>query len=236
MLRVQAPGVEGAVGFAGHRVTYAKALGLSGMDALTLLTGLRQGRFTYANELPPASNLKGTLAAVLTDLAAAADEWRKLTHLPEDWSQTLRQATEQPGLGLTLSERSVLLDAEGKTVAEVLAVPGEVLSRAQVLDRLLAKRILVPLPSEGVGPVVLVALPYYGPQSQVAYVDRALYERWVERIRGAFKLRVRSPRGIEASYRVEPRERIPERIMLHDRELRKLRAGRGTRLKVMPEV
>ncbi len=235
-LRIQAPGVEGTVGFAGRRVVYAEALGLSGMDALVLLTGLRQGRFAYAGEPPAEQNLEAPLEAVLTDLAGVADEWKKLTHLPEDWSRTLRQAASRRELELSLDELGVFADAEGKTVAEVLAVPGEVLARARVLDRLLKNQALATLPSVGVGPITLVALPYYGPQSQVAYVDYALYQRWAEKIGGPFKLKVRSPRGLEASFRVEPREQIPERIMLHDRELRKLRAGRGTKLKVMPEV
>ncbi len=235
-LRIQAPGVEGAVGLAGRRVAYAEALGLSGMDALILLTGLRQGRFAYVGEPPPASNVEGSLEAVLTDLAAVADEWKKLTHLPEDWSRTLRQAAGRREIELALDELGVFADAEGKTVAEVLAVPGEVLERARALDRLLKNQALTSLPTQGVGPVTLVALPYYGPPSPVAYVDLELYQRWAEKIGGPFKLRVRSPRGMEASYRVEPREQIPERIMLHDRELRKLRAGRGTKLKVMPEV
>jgi len=111
-----------------------------------------------------------------------------------------------------------------------------VLDRARALDHLLKIQALTSLPTQGLGPVVLVALPFYGPPSTTAYVDRELYRRWLERVGGPFKLKVRSPRGLEATYAVEPREQIPERIMLHDRELRKLRAGRGTRLKVMPEV
>ncbi len=235
-LRIRARGVEGTVGFARRRVVFAEALGLSGLDALILLTGLRQGPFEYTGKPPPEENFEASLEAVLTELAGIADEWKRLTHLPEDWGRVLRQAASRRELELALDELGVFADAEGKTVAEVLAVPGEVLARARVLDRLLRHQVLAALPSLGVGPITLVALPYYGPQSQMAYVDYDLYQRWAEEIGEGFKLRVRSPRGIEASFPVEPRQQIPDRIMLHDRELKKLRAGRGTRLKVIPEV
>jgi len=236
VLKIEAPGVEGVVGFSGRRVTSAEALGLEGMDALTLLAGLKRGQFTFDNTPPITSNLELPLEAMLTDLIAIADEWRKLTHIPDDWSRTLRQVARRNEVEIPLNELGIFAEAEGKTIAEILAVPGEVLDRARALNRLLKNQALASLPSQGLGPVILVALPYYGPPSQTAYVDYGLYQRWSERIGGPFKLKVRSPRGLEATFAVEPREQIPERIMLHDRELRKLRAGRGTRLKVMPEV
>ncbi len=236
VLRIEAPGVEGVVGFAGRRVVLAEALGLEGMDALTLLAGLRRGRFTFETTPPPRRNLEVPVQALLTDLTAITDEWKKLGHLPDDWSRTLRQAAGRREVEIPLTELGVFAEAQGKTIAEVLAVPGEVLERARALNRLLKRQALASLPTQGLGPIVLVALPYYGPATGTAYVDHALYQRWVERIGGPFKLKVRSPKGLEATYAVEPREQIPERIMLHDRELRKLRAGRGTRLKVMPEV
>jgi len=236
VLKIEAPGVEGLVGFSGRRVTSAEALGLEGLDALTLMAGLKRGSFTFDHTPPMTSNLELPLEALLTDLIAIADEWNKLAHIPSDWSRTLRQIARRDEIEIPLNELNVFAEAEGKTIAEILAVPGEVLDRARALDHLLKVQALTSLPSQGLGPVVLVALPYYGPASTTAYVDLGLYRRWSERVGGPFKLKVRSPRGIEATYTVKPREQIPERIMLHDRELRKLRAGRGTRLKVMPEV
>jgi len=235
VLKLQAPGVEGQVGLAKRRVVAAEALGLTGLDALTLLAGLRQGQFVFETP-PPKGELNLPLERVLTDLAEVADAWRRLRHLPADWSRTLRAAQDLRPFDLSPEKKRFLAEVEGKSVAEALAVPERVMAQAETLDRLLQQGALLTLPSQGLGPVVLVALPYYGPQRAVAYVDQALYQRWAERAGGPFRLRVRTPRGLEASYSVEPREQIPERIMLHDRELRRLRVGRGTKLKVMPEV
>jgi len=236
VLTIEAPGVDGVVGFSSRRVTSAEALGLTGMDALTLLAGLKRGQFTFNPTPPLTSNLEAPLEALLTDLIAISDEWKKLTHIPDDWSRTLRQVAGRKEVEIPLRELGIFAEAEGKTIAEILAVPGQVLERARALDRLLKNQALTSVPTHGLGPVVLVALPYYGPFNQTAYIDYGLYQRWAEKIGGPFKLRVRSPKGLEATFPVEPREQIPERIMLHDQALRKLRASRGTRLKVMPEV
>ena len=235
-LAIHAPGVEGTVGFAGRRITYAEALGLSGLDALVLIAGLRQGEFAFAAEPPPEGNVQAPLEAVLTELASAVDAWQRLTHLPDDWSRTLRQAPGQREVELSLEELHLFAEAEHKTIAELLAEPGQVLKRAQLLDRMLKDRILLAAPPKGLEPTLLLALPYYGPPSPVAYVDLTLYQNWARQLSGPFKLKVRTPRGQEGVFPVEPREHIPNRLMLHDRELRKLRVGRGTKLKVMPEV
>ncbi len=236
LLWIQAPGLEGRVGFRAQRIVLAKAGGLAGIDALLLLAGLRQGGFVFGPGALEEENLKASLAEVLAPLVEALEAWKPLTAIPDDWSRVLRKSGRRKEFELALPELQLYSEAEGKTVAEVLAAPKEVLARARTLNRLLARGVLIARSVRTVAPVTLVALPYYGPVTGLAYVDRELYQRWSERLGGPFRLRVRAPRGGEATFRVEPRDAIPERVMLHDRELRKLRAARGTRLKVVPEV
>ncbi len=236
LLAIRAPGLEGRVGFRAQRIVMAKAGGLAGADALRLLAGLRQGTFAFGPSELEEENLAASLAEALTGVLEALEAFRPLTALPEDWSRVLQKSGRRQEFELALPELQLYTEAEGKTVAEALAAPGQVLERARTLNRLLARGVLVARVVRSVAPVTLVALPYYGPVTGLAYVDRALYQRWSERLGAPFRLRVRAPRGGEATFRVEPRDAIPERVMLHDRELRKLRAARGTRLKVVPEV
>lgn len=236
LLALKVPGLEGRVGFRAQRIVFARAGGLEGLDALLLLAGLREGPFVFGPADLEEENLKAPLTEVLTALLEATEVWRSLTAIPEDWSRVLKKSGPRQEFELALPELQLYSEAEDRTVAEVLAVPGEVLARARTLNRLLARGVLVARVARSIAPVTLVALPYYGPVTGLAYVDRELYQRWSERLGGPFRLRVRAPRGGEATFRVEPRDAIPERVMLHDRELRKLRAARGTRLKVVPEV
>jgi len=233
-LGIRAPGVEGRVGFQKRRIVCAQAMGLYGMDALIFLSGLKGGSFAFGAEPPAEVNVRAPLEAVLTDLALVIEEWEKLEHVPRDWSLLLRRArVEEEEEGRMLE---FLAYADGKTVAEVLAAPARVLTRARLLDRALAEGRLIVLPERGEGPKILLALPYYGPHRKVAYIPRDLYNRWLGKLGVRFKLRVRSPREVEGVYLVEARDHIPERVMLHDRELRRLKAARGTKLAVFPEV
>lgn len=235
-LVVVSPGVTGSVAVARRRVLAARAQGLGGDDALALLAGLKTGQFSFNLGEPAGErNIDRPIEQVLTELVKVHETWQRLEYIPSDWTMRLYRRGLPPQL--IREEKNLALFAEGKTVAEVLAQPGGVLKRAESLNRLLELGVLYPSLALGIGPKPLVALPYYGPRSEVAYLNPEVHAEWAEVLGPRFKLRVRAPSGKEAVLKAEPRERVPkDRVLIHDQELRKLRAGRGTRLRVAPEV
>ena len=237
VLSVSAWEVEVRVGFRPRRIACARGLGLVGRDALELLMGLRKGKFTFdADKLPREENVKETTTELLADLAEAAEQWRRLRAIPHDWTRVLRRSRLRPSVELNVSELKLYAEVEGKTIAEVLAKPGEVLTRAIELNKQLSLGLLTAALGRGVTPASLNALTLYGPETGVAYLDVGIYRRWAEHLEEQFAVRVRSPRGREAVFRAKPREGIPERILLNVRDLRGLRAARGEWLLVIPEV
>ncbi len=235
LLHIELPGLEARVGLGGGRVVYAEAGPLKGEEALTLLAGLPRGRFAFRpGKAPPEVNVEGSLEAVLTRLLGVLDAWLKLKHLPQDWGYRLVTGARHGELELTLDELRAFTEMEGKRVIEALAAPG-VLERARLLDRLLELGALNAVPATEVEPVELVALPIYGKDEELAYIDEELYRLWAEAMGGAFQLEVTSPRGKEASFKAAPRREVAGRVLVNDRALRRLRAGRGARLKVRPK-
>ncbi len=235
LLSIEAPGLKAQVGLSSGRVVYAQAGPLGGPEALALLVGLPRGKFRFQpGEVPPVTNVEGSLEAVLTRLIGALDAWLKLKHLPPDWSYRLATGARHGEIELTLDELKAFTEMEGKRVAEALLGEG-VLARARLLDRLLELGALAAVPAVEVAPEELVALPIYGKDETLAYIDEALYRQWAEALGGAFQLEVTSPRGAQASFKAAPRREVAGRVLINDRALRRLRAGRGTRLKVKPK-
>ena len=239
VLVVSPPWVEGRVAMRAGGLHSARAGRREGWSALELLAGLPRAPFVFDDTLaPPAEpNLNLPLEAALARMLAVGDRWAGLRHLPGDWQVALALSRRTGELKLTPTMLQVLGLVEGRTIARILeeaeAGPIEV---AEALDRLLAEGVLeLRTPGEMRGEE-LVALSFYGRETGVAYVDEALHREWSKLLPGSFEVRVRSPRGAEAVFEVRPRADIPGRVMLHDKDLRRLRAGRGVKLSVQPEL
>ncbi len=239
VLILNPPWLEGRVMLKEGRLYAAQAGAREGWSALELLAGLQRAPFVFddAQPLPPSPNLNFPLETALARLLAASDRWARLGRLPSDWQAVLALSRKSGELKLTPVMLQVLGLVEGRTVAKILeeatASPVEV---AEAIDYLMEQGVLkLSLPGELKGET-LVALSYYGKETGVAYVDEALYREWRRSLPVTFGVRIRSPRGRESVLEVRPRADIPGRIMLHDRDLRSLRAGRGVRLEVRPEL
>jgi hypothetical protein len=239
VLVVSPPWIEGRVALQAGGLHAARAGARKGWAALELLAGLRRAPLVFDDTLPlpPEPNLTLPLEAALARMLSVSDRWTALSHLPGDWQVGLALSRKSGELKLTPVMLQVLGLVEGRSIARILeeaeAPPIEV---AEALDRLLAEGVLeLRTPSE-MRSETLVALSFYGKETGVAYVDEALYREWAKLLPGPFGVRVRSPRGQEASFAVRPRADIPGRVMLHDKDLRKLRAGRGVKLSVAPEL
>jgi len=239
VLVVSPPWIEGRVALRSGGLYAAHAGAREGWEALELLAGLPSAPFIFDDTLPlpPEPNLALPLEAALARILAVSDHWAGLTHLPADWRLSLALSRKSGELKLTPVMLQVLGLVEGRTIARILeeaeAAPVEV---AKALDRMLAEGVLVLRAPSEMRSETLVALSFYGKETGVAYVDEALYREWAKLLPGAFGVRVKSPRGQEAVFKVRPRADIPGRIMLHDKDLRRLRAGRGVKLNVHPEL
>ncbi len=234
-LHLEAPFLTARLGIAPGRVTQAEVLGLSGASAFDLLAGLRDGQFAFESGVsPPEAATPLPMTRVLARLMEAQTVWQDLKAIPEDWGLELRLGNPASEVELSLAELGIYTEADGRRIVDVLARE-PVLEQARTLQTLLQRGLLRVVPAGGTGDIVLLVLPYYGPNRDIAYLDTALYERWAKALGGGFKVKVRSPKGQTASFKAEPRPNIPERIMLHDQALRRLRVGRGTRLTVEPE-
>jgi len=239
VLVVQPPWLEGRVALKEGGLYAARAGARRGWAALELLAGLPRAPFVFDDTipLPPEPNLNLPLEAALARMLAVGDRWSGLVHLPGDWQVELALSRKSGEMKLTPVMLQVLGLVEGRSIARILeeaeAPPVEV---AEALDRMLGEGVLeLRTPSEMRGEE-LVALSFYGKETGVAYVDEALHREWQKLLPHPFGVRVRSPRGQEAFFQVRPRADIPGRIMLHDKDLRKLRAGRGIKLSVQPEL
>lgn len=238
VLVIQSPWFEGRVALKEGALYAAQAGARRGPAALELLSGLSRAPFVFDDTLPlPAEpNLNLPLEAGLARMLAAGDRWAALQHLPADWHVELVLSRKSGEMKLTPVMLQVLGLIEGRTVARVLeeadAPPVEV---AEAIDRMMTEGVLeLRVPGDLHGEE-LVALSLYGKETGVAYVDEALYGEWQKLLPYPFGVRVRSPRGQEAFFEVRPRADIPGRIMLHDKDLRRLRAGRGVKLIAQPE-
>ena len=219
VLVVQPPWLEGRVALKEGGLYAARAGARRGWAALELLAGLPRAPFVFDDTIPLPSepNLNLPLEAALARMLAVGDRWSGLVHLPGDWQVELALSRKSGEMKLTPVMLQVLGLVEGRSIARIL----------EVLE--------LRTPSEMRGEE-LVALSFYGKETGVAYVDEALHREWQKLLPHPFGVRVRSPRGQEAFFQVRPRADIPGRIMLHDKDLRKLRAGRGIKLSVQPEL
>jgi len=211
----------------------------SGWQAMELLAGLREAPFAFDADrpLPAEANVNLPLETALARLLAVMERWDHYQHIPSDWSLGIHLARNSGELKLTPAMLQVLGLAEGNSIATVLTQAGTTpVDTAAALDELLAGGILQLSAPAGMEEVILVALSFYGKQTGVAFVDEALFNEWHRLLARPFQLKVRSPRGVEARFEVQPRSEIAGRIMLNDRDLRRLRAGRGIKLLVKPEL
>ncbi len=237
-LRIQAPFLEGEVYLQAGQPVHARAARgegvLEGLEALELLAGLRRAPYVFEPEvLPPSPTLQGLLEASAR-LAEAQAQWEALSALPSDWDLVLRLRPGGETGELDPGTLGLLAGLEGKSLAEVLLVPHP-LRRARILNTLLSLGVLEAVPRVEVSPVGLLVLPIYGPGSGVAYVDEALYKDWAQRLRHAFRLRLRF-RGGEEVLEVRPRLGLEGRIGILEADLRRLRLRRGDRVEAVPEV
>ncbi|AEB10977.1 DUF4388 domain-containing protein [Marinithermus hydrothermalis] len=239
VLVVRPPWFEGRVRLAGGRVVHAVVEAREGMPALALLAGLKRAPFEFLVQEEPdgRTTIETTTELLLTHLLEATARWEALKHIPEDWGEVLRLRDGNGQQQLRPEDVQVLSLAEGQSVWRVL-VHGEVppLEVAVSLDRLIASGVLRSVPPLAFEAQRLVALPLYGPERGVAYVDEALYNEWARALKRGFGVRVRTPKGVEATFALKARAGIPQRIMLNDKDLRQLRLGRGVELEVWPEV
>ena len=239
VLVVRPPWSEGRIALERGSL-YAARMGMrEGWAAVELLAGLRSAPFVFDDQLPlpQTPNLTLPLETALARLVAVADRWLRLEHLPRDWQVGVELTRKSGELKLTPAMLQVLGLIEGRSIGRILeeaeAPPLEV---AEALDRMLAEGVLrLRLPQE-MQAEELVALSFYGKETGVAYVDAPLFMAWQRRLPQPFLVRVRSPRGVERLFKVRPRSGIPGRVMLNDKDLRSLRAGRGVKLKVQPEL
>ena len=211
----------------------------SGWQAMELLAGLREAPFAFDADRPPPveGNVNLPLETALARLLAVMERWDRFRQIPSDWSLGVHLARKSGELKLTPAMLQVLGLAEGNSIAEVLAQASTApVDTAAALDELLAGGILQLSTPAGMEEAELVALSLYGKQTGVAFIDEALFEEWRRLLARPFQLKVRSPRGIEAQFEAQPRSEIAGRIMLNDRDLRRLRAGRGIKLLVKPEL
>ncbi|WP_293177714.1 DUF4388 domain-containing protein [Oceanithermus sp.] len=239
VLIVSPPWTEGRIALKDGALYAAEVGPRRGWAAIELLAGLQRAPFVFDDRvaLPAEANLSLPLETALARLLAVGDRWAGLTHLPGDWQVGVELTRKSGELKLTPVMLQVLGLLEGRSIGQILeeaeAPPLEV---AEALDRLLAEGVLRLRTPAQMRSEELVALSFYGKETGVAYVDAALYAEWQKMLPQPFFLRVRSPRGGEQVFEVRPRNDIPGRIMLNDRDLRKLRAGRGVKLAVQPEL
>ncbi|HGY10381.1 MAG TPA: DUF4388 domain-containing protein [Oceanithermus profundus] len=238
-LLLSPPWLEGRVVLKEGRLYAAQAGAREGWPALELLAGLQRAPFVFddAQTLPETPNLNLPLETALARLLAVSDRWARLEHLPGDWQVMLTLTRKSGELKLTPVMLQVLGLVEGRTVARILeeaqASPIEV---AEALDHLMGQGVLQLRLHGEMKAETLVALSFYGRETGVAYVDEAQYREWRKSLPAPFGVRIRSPRGRESVFEVRPRADIPGRVMLHDKDLRNLRAGRGVKLEVRPEL
>lgn len=239
VLVVSPPWIKGRITLRGGALHSAKAGARSGWEAIELLAGLTHAPFVFDDSLPMTdrANIKVPLETALARMMSVGDRWSALRHLPGDWQLELVLQRKPRGLRLTPAMLQVLALAEGRTVARVIEEAAvSPIAAAEALDQLLADGVLELSTSREMGLVTLVALSFYGNRLGVAYIDEDLHQEWTKLLPGVFGVRVSSPHGIEASFEARPRVGIPGRVMLHDKDLRRLRAGRGVKLSVRPEL
>ncbi|WP_457629886.1 DUF4388 domain-containing protein [Oceanithermus sp.] len=238
-LLITPPWLEGRVILKGGALFAAYAGAREGWPAMELLAGLRKAPFTFdaGQPLPPVGNANVPLETALARLLTVVDSWGRLTHIPEDWSLSVHLSRKSGELKLTPAMLQVLGLVEENSIARILELATTPpLETAAALDSLLADGVLQLSAPAGMEDETLVALSFYGRETGVAYLDEELYREWLRALARPYVVRVRSPRGGEAYFEAKPRSGIPGRIMLNDKDLRRLRAARGIKMQVRPEL
>jgi len=238
-LLITPPWLEGRVVLQDGLLYAAYAGARSGWEAIELLAGLRAAPFVFDADAPRADdpNVNIPLEAALTRLLAVTDRWSRFEQIPEDWSLGVKLSRKSGELKLTPAMLQILGLVEDHSIAQILeltSAPPVVI--AEALNDLLADGVLQISAPADMQDRVLVALSFYGKETGVAFLDEELYGEWLRTLSRPFWVRVRSPRGVEAQFEARPRAGIPGRIMLNDKDLRRIRAGRGIKLQVRPEL
>jgi len=237
VLQIATPWWRSQVALSGGLLFSAEAGRRRGWQAVELLAGLRSAPFVFDESAEPPSegDLMVPMDAALTKLLAVSQRWSGLVHIPSDWSLRLFLGKKTGELQLTPAMLHILGLLEDGTVAKVLeSAARPPLEVAEALDALMKEGIIeTALPVE-VNGVELLALSFYGQQTGTAFLDSELYQEWLRTLAGPFSLLVSSPRGQETELEAAAREGIKGRVMLNDKDLRKLKAARGVKLTVRP--
>jgi len=238
-LLITPPWLEGKVILKDGSLYAAFAGAREGWQAMELLAGLREAPFVFDADqaLPLAGNVNVPLEAALARLLSVVDRWNKFKHIPEDWSLSVHLSRKSGELKLTPAMLQVLGLVENNSIVQILELAStSPLDTAEALNNLLADGILQLSTPASMQDEVLVALSFYGKETGIAYLDEELYGGWLRALARPFLVKIRSPRGIEVSFEARPRAGIPGRIMLNDKDLRRIRAARGIKLQVRPEL
>jgi len=238
-LQISPPWFEGKVVLKDGALFAASAGAREGWEAMEFLAGLREAPFAFDAEQvpPPVGNINQPVEAALARLLAIVDRWSRFKEIPEDWALSVHLSRKSGELKLTPAMLQVLGLVENHSIAQILELAStSPLDTAEALNGLLADGVLqlsAPVDMQG---EVLVALSFYGKETGVAYLDEELYGEWLRALARPFFIQVRSPRGAEAQFETRPRRGIPGRVMLNDKDLRRLKAARGIKLLVRPEL
>lgn len=238
-LLITPPWFEGKVVLKDGALFAASAGSREGWPAMELLAGLREAPFVFDAEQapPPAGNVNIPLETALARLLSVVDRWNRFEQIPEDCSLGVHLSRKSGELKLTPAMLQVLGLVENNSIARILELAStSPLDTAEALNNLLADGILQLSAPAGMQDEVLVALSLYGKETGVAYLDEEVYGQWLRALARPFLVRVRSPRGVEARFEARPRTGIPGRIMLNDKDLRRIKAARGIKLQVRPEL
>jgi hypothetical protein len=209
-----------------------------GERALSLLNSLSAATFEFDVKTEPmVETIRRPMPELLIELNAQHARWLELRARLSDWSAQ-PQWLERPEKFKSAEQALVASFVTGaRTIESILHECSlHPLRSAEVLLELCDLALLTlglnpQTAQELAQPQTLTVLSVYHPNDRTVFVDRALYSAWQATF-GRFKVNVASPKGERATYAVEPRDRIPNRIMIPSSALRKLRVARGARVLV----
>lgn len=210
-----------------------------GWQAMELLAGLQDAPFMFdsQHQLPRRANIDMPLETALARLLSVVDRWKSFEHIPKDWSLSVYLSRDSGELQLTKTMLNVLGMVGDNSIAQILEESNtSPLDTAEALNKLIADGILQLNAPTSIQDETLVALSFYGNKTGIVYLDEDLYEAWARMLPHSFAVKIRSPRGVEAKFEARPRPGIPGRIMMNDKDLRRIKAARGIKLQVRLEL
>lgn len=234
-LLIEHPSLAGSIYLKRGHPVHAEAGPLRGLQALELLAGLKSAPFRFdAEQASPERSIERSLETyqlILCQFAA----WNEIA-LPDNWGLLLQTRSLRGPTQLSPLEAGVLTQAQGKSLAQVLA-SGRLspLETAQVLSKLLRLGLLEAQTIPAIEPEPLVVLTLYGGGQGVAAIDEDLFARWQGLLGRAFMVRVRT-KTQEATLRPEPRLNMRGRVGLFEHDVRQLHLSRGIPVEVWPEA